>query len=252
VSISDLIASRGLQDLLVRAKSAYGSMGIEGKHMQRCIEYTLRYGLNSARATPDHVPGEFYTAIAHVATRQVPDLLASPVEPRQSRPRSIKTDLGDSSLQYWIDKVCTALGIDAWLDDSLNKWFLDPHHPFNDLLVHACRRKVMDHIAACVTKSLPLDHDDLVLDIIHELQAKFPTLARFTRHLPAAIDTAIENDILTMPLVEPAPNGLDDYATRGLDAEPATASGAPSYPSRSIQYDNNITTTNTNTQTQRG
>jgi hypothetical protein len=173
-------------------------MGIAGKDMQRCLEYTVRYGLGTARAPSDKTPTELFEAIAHVARHQVADILSGTGANRRNPGRA------PGELQYWIDKVCTTLNVDAWLDDSLDKWFLDTHHPLADIIVQACRRKAMEQIASCVANGFSLDHDDLVLAIVHELQAKFPSFARFNRHLPAAVESTIENDVLGVPLVDRA------------------------------------------------
>ena len=200
MSITEIIASRGLQDLLAKAVLHYRGMGISGQALQRCIDYTIRFGLNSQGAMFDRMPGMLFKAIAHVATRHVADLLAG-----QRNPCSLTIDdISDSSMQYWIEKACNAIDIDTWLDDSLDKWFFDWQSPLASIIVQACRRKVLDHIESCAMHGTSLNHDDLVLDIVAELQGKFPALNRFMRHLPVAIDDAIEHDVLGVPIIEPA------------------------------------------------
>lgn len=212
MSINDIIADRGLPDLLATAITMYGKMGIAGQAMQRCIEYIARFGLNSPNITADCVPQSFFMAIACIATRQVAELLAGHYD---SRSLAID-DLADSSMQYWIEKACAALDIDTWLDDSLDKWFFDWQSPLASIIVQACRRKVLNHVVTCAMHGTSLNHDDLVLDIVAELQGKFPILDRFMRHLPRAIDDAIESEVLGIPIIEPAGvtslNGLVDYS----------------------------------------
>jgi hypothetical protein len=200
MSITEIIANRGLQEMLANAVSHYTSMGIAGQALQRCIDYTIRYCLNNQGAMFDHAPSILFKAIAHVATKHVADLLAN-----QREPRSLEIySENDSSMQYWIEKACAAIDIDTWLDDSLDKWFFDWQSPLASLVVQACRRKVLDHVASCAMHGIPLNHDDLVLDIVAELQGKFPALNRFMRHLPVAIDDAIEHEVLGVPIIEPA------------------------------------------------
>jgi hypothetical protein len=227
VSITDLIASKGLQALLARAATAYGTMGIGGSDMQRCIEYTVRYGLGAARLGHEKTPVELYKAIAHIACHQVADLLtgtAAGAPPKRRAPRNPAPAMS-SSQSYWIDKVCEVIGIDTWLDDSLDKWFLDTHHTLADVLVQACRRRVMDYLATCATGGANVDHDDLVLDIVHDLHARFPAIARFTRHLPAAIANTIEQDVLGIPLVDKA----EPVTAGALGIAPRAATTRSSY-----------------------
>ncbi len=256
VSITDLIASKGLQALHARAATAYGTMGIVGKDMQRCIEYTVRYGLGAARLGHEKTPVELYKAIVHIACHQVADLLAGTATSRRNQ---APASSNSSSLSYWVEKVCEVIGIETWLDDSLDKWFLDTHHPLADVLVQTSRRRVMDQLAACVATGSPVDRDDLILAIIHELQAKFPALARFTRHLPGAVEATIEHDVLGIPLVDkvepvgitPAMVSLAATATTATTATPDditadTASRA--YPTQRYIANYPDTTTTTNTQ----
>ena len=249
VSITDLIASKGLQALLARAATAYGTMGIAGKDMHRCIEYTVRYGLGAARLGHEKTPVEFYKAIAHVACHQVADLLTAPATHATPRRRN-QTASSSTAMSYWVDKVCEVLGIETWLDDSLDKWFLDTHHALADVIVQACRRRVMDYLATCATGGTIADHNDLVLDIAHDLQARFPAITRFTRHLPAAIANTIEQDVLGIPLVdkaEPVTTGMSGVAHDAIMPRTADVRSGYSdnYPESTATIDNN---TNTNTQ----
>jgi hypothetical protein len=250
VSITDLIASKGLQALLARAATAYGTMGIGGSDIQRCIEYTVRYGLGAARICHEKTPVEFYKAIAHVACHQVADLIAGTAAgapPKRRTPRSTAPAMS-SSLSYWVDKVCEVLGIDTWLDDSLDKWFLDTHGPLADVLVQACRRRVMDYLATIATSGAAADHDDLVIDIAHDLQARFPAIARFNRHLPSAIANTIEQDVLGIPLVDKAepvtPAGITGIVPDVIIPRAASvrSSYSTSYPEQPATIDSNTNT----------
>nr|MDO8084114.1 hypothetical protein [Candidatus Sigynarchaeum springense] len=233
VSITDLIAAKGVHALLARAATAYGTMGITGADLQRCIEYTIRYGLGSIRLPNENAPADLYRAIAHVACHQVADLVTSAANGTPTRRRdparastARATRTAGKAAAYWVDKVCEVLGIDTWLDDSLEKWFLDTHHPLADVLVQACRRRVIDQLATCATTGLPVDRDDLVLGIVHDLQARFPALSRFSRHLPGAIEATIEHDVLGIPLVDKAEHVMP--ATAATTAE--SNDTAPSIP----------------------
>jgi len=200
MSINDIIVNRDLQGLMTSAVTQYGSMGITGQALQRCIDYTIRFCLNNPGALLDRAPKSLFKAIAYVATRQVADLLAGHLD---SRSPTIG-GMTESSMQYWVEKACAALDIDSWLDDSLDKWYFDWQGPLASIIVQNCRRKVLDHVASCAMQGSPVDHDDLVLDIVTELQGKFPALGRFMRHLPTAIDDAIETEVLGVPIIEPA------------------------------------------------
>ncbi|NMC04324.1 MAG: hypothetical protein GYA24_03885 [Candidatus Lokiarchaeota archaeon] len=253
MSITDLMNNKGLGALVARADAAYAAMGITGKDRLRCIELTIRYGLGAARLGNDNPSADLYRAIAHVASHQVSDLVtgaatSAPQKRRLANP--LVTPASSTPQPYWVDKVCEVLGIDTWLDDSLAKWFLDTHGPFADIIVQACRRRVMDYLAACATSGTPVNHDDLVIDIVHDLQARFPALARFARHLPGAIATTIEQDVLGIPLVdkvEPATIPAITGATSALaSGTAARASYSTNYPdSTSNPIDPTTTTTTT-------
>ncbi|MBN2150012.1 MAG: hypothetical protein JW839_01070 [Candidatus Lokiarchaeota archaeon] len=252
MSITDLISTKGLQALLARAATAYGTMGIGGKDMQRCIEYTVRYGLGSGRLHNEKAPAELHKAIAHVACHQVADLIAGTARGEPTRRRGPSHPSVAASMAYWIDKVCEVIGIDTWLDDSLDKWFLDTHGPLADVIVQACRRRVMDHLATCITGGVPANHDDLVIDVIHDLQARFPALARFTRHLPSVVVATIEQDVLGIPLVDKAEPAASAMAVMPATATPRATRASPSASSTAIAaactpYPAPTTTINPNT-----
>ncbi len=244
MSITDLIATKGLQALLARAATAYGTMGISGSDMQRCIEYTVRYGLGAARLGHEKTPVELYKAIAHVACHQVADLIINTATSSSTSTRRRNPAPAGSSIAYWVDKVCEIIGIDTWLDDSLDKWFLDTHHALADVIVQACRRRVIDFLATCATGGSAADHDDLVIDIVHDLQARFPAIARFTRHLPTAIATTIEQDVLGIPLVDKAEPVTPDIT--GILSDPTMPRAASVRSSYSANYPEPAATIGTN------
>ncbi|MEX2681325.1 MAG: hypothetical protein Q6373_006975 [Candidatus Sigynarchaeota archaeon] len=256
MSITDLLAAKGVHALLARAATAYGTMGITGADLQRCIEYTIRYGLGSIRLPNENAPADLYRAIAHVARHQVADLLAGNAKgtstKRHDLVRASTVTTASTAATYWVDKVCEVLGIDIWLDDSLDKWFLDTHHPLADVIVQACRRRVMDYIATCAIGSITPNHDDLVIDIVHDLQARFPALTRFSRHLPRAIAATIEQDVLGIPLVDKAEHVMPAMAAATESIGVAPRVTRPGYstaypdPSQAINMNNPPNTTNDN------
>ncbi|MFX0098948.1 MAG: hypothetical protein ACFFCS_05160 [Candidatus Hodarchaeota archaeon] len=200
MSINQLVTDARLCAFMARARRFYATAGITGdKQLQHCLDLTIRYCLNTFNSNLDKLPDHFFQAILSIAARDLPRFVtrrAAILPP--SSPSSPSTT-------YWTEKVAIATGLEAWLDDSLQKWYLDLQHPLTDLLVQVSRKHVTAHIAASIAQGTPLDSQAIIDAIVAELTDKFPVLARFHRHLPNAVLGIIETDILGTPLSDAPP-----------------------------------------------
>lgn len=224
MSINTTLTAPAFGGLLARARDEHEGSGCRGEELRRCMEYTMRYLLQVPTATV--LPPAFFTAIQAIAAKQLPDAIAG----RRACPTgdlhgAVRAAAGEGSVQYWTGKVAGTLGMTAWTDDSLETWYLDASHPLMDVIVQASRRRLLDRMLAGALAGEAVDGAGLVDAITTDLLARVPSLGRFRRHLPAAITSIIETDVLGMPLDEARtpllPAARDSLATTHLANDPA-------------------------------
>jgi hypothetical protein len=233
MSISSRTGDPRCQAIVARAGLHFKSLGLEGRVLQCAMRMIIRYVLGRIGPALEHVPDAFFDAVATIATRQLPDLLAGNVH------ETIRIDR-DASFEYWLETTCALLDIDSWLDDSLERWFLDQTHPFADYMVQACRGRVFDHLAICLGgSSIGLDLDEVIQSIAGDLSGKFPLLGRFTRHLCDAIRDTIETSIIGTPIEGPA-GYLNEMPVDVEMAEMSNPTGQAFHPGDIILYQEGI------------
>ena len=229
MSLENLVNQPGLKDVLEAGQNAYQVMGLKGPALQRAIELTFRFMVHHTGTINETSKRKLFKAIGCIVSRELPSYLAGKATPagngknHNACPSSTQSSPRDPSIKYWIDRVCTSIEIDTWLDDSLEKWYIDSQHPFKDYFIHVCKNRVMSLLLGSALHDNGPDADELVQMISNDLESKFPELRRFTKHLPHAISTAMEHDILGVPLHDrqptttPVPSSILEPAGVQLD-----------------------------------
>ncbi len=195
MSIETIIAGTSFKELLAIAAETYGKMGLVDATFRHCMDITVRYCLYHRGSGMENIAAGLFNAIAHIATRQVH--VAALGEPS----RRLHSHVNVKATDGWIDKVCVACGIDAWLDDSLERWYIDSYHPFHGYFMQACYDTIMPYITTKAVDGGSIDTDEIVDRIVSRLQGKFPAISRFKKHAREVFLHSIEEEITGMPLL---------------------------------------------------
>ncbi|MHA1683980.1 MAG: hypothetical protein ACTSUE_23780 [Promethearchaeota archaeon] len=196
MSIESLLGNQGRCSFVKRARNTFESFGLPRYHVDVCMSLAMRYALAHGGEQLDRVPDVAFDAIMVITSRSLAGCITGSGYAVPDSMKGVKT----SRDEYWLTKVSTSLGINAWIDDSLEKWYVDVTHPLFDVMIQACRKRVLPALLSWMETGVTIDVPAILEQISSDLLGKFPVLGRFSRHMPRAILDIIESHITGEPL----------------------------------------------------
>ncbi|MHA1715510.1 MAG: hypothetical protein ACTSXP_07680 [Promethearchaeota archaeon] len=197
-SIVDLISRESFINYIKKARKQFLLLGLQGDDLRRCTTIAIRYGVNSTEKALESANDSLFQAIKHVYQHDISNSIKKNVKLCLDSEWTNLDTRSNRQLKYWVDKVCSRLGVDVWIDNSNTRWYMDQDSALYDFIICRIRTTLMDYLTLLCESSSIRDFDvtEIMELIIDDLTSRLSWLRRFNRRLYDIMQNIIERDVL--------------------------------------------------------